>query len=205
MAPFPDLFILDLEASPSGQRATSNRLTTRDRSHISRSVIGVASILAISEEGKKATLRTLEGEEAAILAEIDDLLLKGQDHLLVTFNGTHFDLPLLRVRALVNHLFGLRAIGSIWNRPHQDVMKLFPGPLSLSGCSELLGLDIDERVMTRRQKCEADVVRTYLVWLHFTALTHGDGSVLLQGWRTLASDLSGPSLAHLVPLFDGLE
>ncbi len=205
MEGFPDLLVFDLEAAPPRPGSNGNRLSARDLNHVSRSVIGVSCCLAVSRAGESTEMTTVEGDEAHVLERFDAILAKHPDHELVTFNGTHFDIPLVRIRAIVNHQFELTSIGSLQTRTHHDVMKLFPAPLSLAGCSDLLGLDVDERILTRRQKCEADVVRTCLAWLHFTALTSADRSHLLTTWRTMARELRGSAFAHLRSLFEGMR
>ena len=105
----------------------------------------------------------------------------------------------------MHHLFNLGSIGSLRGRTHHDVMKLFAAPLSLAGCSDLLGLDVDVRALTQRQKCEADVVRTCLVWFHFAALSHGDGKYLLTAWQALSRNLRPGEFPHLAPLFEAIH
>ena len=202
---YPDLLVLDLEAAPARHGGNGNRLRTRDLNHISRSVLSVASVLQITGKGESVELRTFEGEEIEILQDVDQMLAAKPDHELVTFNGTHFDLPLLRIRSIVHHLFNLDSIGSLWGRTHHDVMKLFPGLRSLAGCSDLLGLDIDVRTMTQRQQCEADVVRTCLVWFHFAALSRRDGKYLLTAWQALSRNLGPAEFPHLASLFEAID
>lgn len=205
MNAYPDLLILDFEAAPAPPEGNGERLSTRDLKHISRSVLSVASVLEITGGGETAKLTSFEGEEIEILHEVDRMLAINRDHELVTFNGTHFDLPLLRIRSVVHHLFELDSIGSLRRRTHHDVMKLFAAPLSLAGCSDLLGLDVDVRAMSQRQKCEADVVRTCLVWFHFAALSHGDGKYLLTAWQALSRNLRPGEFPHLAPLFEAIH
>jgi len=110
---------------------------------------------------------------------------------LVTFNGSGFDLPVLRYRAMVN---GVSAPGlsarSYFNRYTEDALDLcdvlasfnpqcrasldeickvmhMPGkPYGFSG-SEVESYFRDGKILEIAAYCESDVINTYRVWLRY--------------------------------------
>jgi len=128
--------------------------------------------------------------EADLIASFADRLNELRP-CLVSFNGSGFDLPVLRYRAMVNKLSapGLYARG-YFKRYSDDAVDLcdvlasfsMQGKCKLDELSRILGLPgkpdgvdgskVAEYVATGRIQevadyCETDVVNTYRVWLRF--------------------------------------
>ena len=204
MTPGAHILALDLEVDPGGQSPGGpNPLGKTEIRNPVRSRIRMASLLLLDRNAGEAELNTFEGEERSVISSLSGSFSRWPDATIVTFNGMSFDIPILRGRALVNHVFD-RGLADLERRRHIDVRHAFPGKGSLAMISDLLGLDIDERTLSRRRKCEADVVRTVLVWMHLEAARTGRQEVLLCGWKLLARTLDGARYSHLSALFDGL-
>ncbi len=131
-----------------------------------------------------------ERSEAVLIASFADRLNELRP-CLVSFNGSGFDLPVLRYRAMVNRLSapGLYARG-YFKRYSDDAVDLCDvlasftnqGKCKLDELSRILGLPgkpdgvdgsmVAEYVATGRIQevadyCETDVVNTYRVWLRY--------------------------------------
>lgn len=204
MTPAVRILALDLEVDPGGQAPGGpNPLGKAEMRNPVRSRIRVGSLLLLDTTAGKAELNSFEGAERTVVSSLSRSFSHWPDATLITFNGMSFDIPILRGRALVNHVFD-QGIADLDRRQHIDVRHAFPGKGSLAMICDLLGLDVEERALSRRQKCEADVVRTVLVWLHLEAGRTGREEVLQCGWKLLAAALDSARHAHLAALFDGL-
>lgn len=193
--------ILDLEVDPgSDLPAGPNELSKRDLQDLGRSIIRVASVLRVDISIGHVTLSTFEGDEEAILRELDRVAAEDKDSVLVTFAGLRHDLPVIAARSMASLSFG-EGLASLFLRPHIDCHLALPGDASLAGICDLLGLDVVERFLTRSEKCEADVVRTLLILLHWKAFQLGDVDVLTDGWQVLVNSKDLQSRPHLAPLF----
>ncbi|KZX85959.1 hypothetical protein A3718_05480 [Erythrobacter sp. HI0019] len=134
---------------------------------------------------------------------------------IVTYNGTRYDLPLLRLRMLrwwtqsSDDLVSLQDARS----HHRDMMVAFPGPLgkapSLQDCCAMLGYAIHgpievagtNPVPPQRRKCECDVMGTAILYLYTRAESDG-GEALEANLRTLGDFLrkNCAGLPHLARL-----
>jgi predicted PolB exonuclease-like 3'-5' exonuclease len=161
--------------------------------HIYHSIVCIGALVA-SDKGSHWALEALGAPHvgdrtekeliSAFVAKID--ALKPQ---LVTFNGSGFDLPVLRYRAMVNEVSapGLSA-RPYFNRYTEDALDLcdvlasfnpqcrasldeiskvmgFPGkPDGIAG-SEVESYFHDGKIQEIAAYCESDVINTYQVWL----------------------------------------
>jgi predicted PolB exonuclease-like 3'-5' exonuclease len=124
--------------------------------------------------------------------------------ILVSYNGTFFDLPVLRYRAMVNSV----SAPGLYSRNYFaryaadavdlcDVLSSFNGSarvsldqlcktLSLPGKSEgIKGSDVEDYVSNGRirevaEYCESDVVNTFRIWLRYELFR---GSLDREGWE----------------------
>ncbi len=145
---------------------------------------------------------------------------------LVSFNGSGFDLPVLRYRAMVNRLSapGLYARG-YFKRYSDDAVDLCDvlasftsqGKCKLDELSRILGLPgkpdgvdgskVAEYVATARIQevadyCETDVVNTYRVWLRYELMRGAlTGTSFDQSERNLTDfiDARSSDRPHLAP------
>jgi len=146
---------------------------------------------------------------------------------LVTFNGSGFDLPVLRYRALVH---AIPATG-LYARPYFhrytddavdlcDVLSSFSSPakVTLHELCKVMGLpgkpggitgaDVDRyyregRIREIAEYCESDVLNTYRVWLRYELLRGGlsyEGFRLSEDKLTQFIAVRGNSKPHLTDL-----
>ena len=163
--------------------------------HIYHSIICIGALVAHQEEGhwKVDALgapHVGERTEKALISSFVDRIAELSPQL-VTFNGSSFDLPVLRYRAMVH---GVAAPGlslrPYFNRYTEDAIDLcdvlasfsFQGKATLHELCRVMGLagkpdgitggDVekffrDGRVREIAEYCESDVVNTYRVWLRY--------------------------------------
>ena len=163
--------------------------------HIYHSIICIGALVAHQEEGywKVDALgapHVGERNEKALISSFVDRIAELSPQL-VTFNGSSFDLPVLRYRAMVH---GVAAPGlslrPYFNRYTEDAIDLcdvlasfsFQGKATLQELCRVMGLpgkpdgiaggDVekffgDGRVREIAEYCESDVVNTYRVWLRY--------------------------------------
>jgi predicted PolB exonuclease-like 3'-5' exonuclease len=163
--------------------------------HIYHSIICIGALVAHREEGPwnvsaLGAPHAGERSEKALIASFVDRIAELSPQL-VTFNGSSFDLPVLRYRALVH---GVAAPGlsarPYFNRYTEDAVDLcdvlssfssqakvtlhelckvmgLPGkPNGISGV-EVEKFYLEGRIREIAEYCESDVVNTYRVWLRY--------------------------------------
>jgi 3'-5' exonuclease len=164
--------------------------------HIYHSIICIGALVAHREDGGRWTVDALgaphvgERSEKELIASIVDRIAALSPQL-VTFNGSSFDLPVLRYRAMVH---GIAAPGlslrSYFNRYTEDAVDLcdvlssfssqakatlhelcrvmgLPGkPDGMSG-AEVEKYYRDGHIRQIAEYCESDVLNTYRVWLRY--------------------------------------
>jgi predicted PolB exonuclease-like 3'-5' exonuclease len=161
--------------------------------HIYHSIICIGALVAHREDGHW-TVAALgaphvgERSEKALISAFVDRIAELSPQL-VTFNGSSFDLPVLRYRALVH---GVAAAGlssrPYFNRYTDDAVDLCDvlssynsqGKVTLHELCRVMGLpgkpdgisgaDVERyyregRIREIAEYCESDVVNTYRVWL----------------------------------------
>jgi 3'-5' exonuclease len=164
--------------------------------HIYHSIICIGALVAHREEGSRWTVDALgaphvgERSEKELIASFVDRIAELSPQL-VTFNGSSFDLPVLRYRAMVH---GVAAPGlsarPYFNRYTEDAIDLcdvlssfssqskttphelcrvmgLPGkPDAISG-AEVEKYYRDGHIREIAEYCESDVLNTYRVWLRY--------------------------------------
>jgi predicted PolB exonuclease-like 3'-5' exonuclease len=163
--------------------------------HIYHSIICIGALVAHREDGRW-TVTALgaphvgERSEKALISSFVDRIAELSPQL-VTFNGSSFDLPVLRYRALVH---GVAAPGlsarPYFNRYTEDAVDLCDVLSSFSSQAKatlhelcrvmglpgkpdgISGADVERyyregRIREIAEYCESDVVNTYRVWLRY--------------------------------------
>jgi len=174
--------------------------------HIYHSIICIGALVA-HQDGGRWTIDALgaphvgERPEKALIASFVDRIAELSPQL-VTFNGSSFDLPVLRYRAMV-HAIAAPGLSSrpYFNRYTDDAIDLcdvlssfsFQGKATLHELCRVMGLpgkpqgigggDVEKfyregRIREIAEYCESDVVNTYRVWLRYELfrgrLSHAD-------------------------------
>jgi 3'-5' exonuclease len=161
--------------------------------HIYHSIICIGALVAHREDGRWAVTalgapHVGERTEKALISSFVDRIAELLPQL-VTFNGSSFDLPILRYRAMVH---GVAALGlssrPYFNRYTEDAVDLCDvlssynsqGKVTLHELCRVMGLPgkpdgigggevekfyRDGRIREIAEYCESDVVNTYRVWL----------------------------------------
>jgi predicted PolB exonuclease-like 3'-5' exonuclease len=194
----PDLKGFAAANGHEGKPDDEVRAAMRDRfpKHIYHSIVCIGALIARLDEGGAWYLQALgaphigERSEQALISAFVDRIAELSPQL-VTFNGSSFDLPVLRYRAMVNRVSapGL-AMRHYFNRYTEeavdlcDVLASFSprGKASLHEICRVMGLpgkpnDInggeveqyyrDGRIREIAEYCESDVINTYRVWLRY--------------------------------------
>jgi len=169
-------------------------------------------------------------DEPTLLARLDAALAHGP--LLVGFNTSGFDVPVLRYRALATgvampHLLGLggRQYTHRYSAAHVDLCERLSGfraspPPSLAEACALLGipakgamtgLDVEPAIAAGRMAevsayCETDVAATWLLWLRWMQAT---GAMPAEATRdsmaAFARWAEQDGRAHLAPLGEAAQ
>jgi 3'-5' exonuclease len=161
--------------------------------HIYHSIICIGALVAHWEDGRWTVIalgapHVGERPEKALISSFVDRIAELSPQL-VTFNGSSFDLPVLRYRALIH---GVTAPGlsarPYFNRYTEDAVDLCDllssyssqGKVTLHELCRVIGLPgkpdgisggevekfyLDGRIREIAEYCESDVVNTYRVWL----------------------------------------
>ena len=163
--------------------------------HIYHSIICIGALVAHREndswrvDGLGAPSVATRSEKELIASFVDKIA--GLQPQLVTFNGSSFDLPVLRYRAMVN---GISAPGlasrAYFNRYSEDAVDLCDvlasfspqAKATLHEMSRVMGLpgkpsgihggEVEKyyregKIREIADYCESDVVNTYRVWLRY--------------------------------------
>ena len=164
--------------------------------HIYHSIICIGALIARLDESGVWLIQSVgaphvgERSEKALISSFVNRIATLAPRL-VTFNGSSFDLPVLRYRAMVNGVSapGL-AMRPYFNRYTEDAVDLcdvlasfsLQGKASLHELSRVMGLpgkpnEINGRDVERYYRegrirdiadyCEGDVLNTYRVWLRY--------------------------------------
>jgi predicted PolB exonuclease-like 3'-5' exonuclease len=163
--------------------------------HIYHSIICIGALVAHQEDGRwivdaVGAPHVGERPEKALISSFVDRIAELTPQL-VTFNGSSFDLPVLRYRAMVH---GVAAPGlslrPYFNRYTEDAVDLcdllssfsYHGKATLHELCRVMGLPgkpdgmsgnevekyyRDGRIAEIAEYCESDVVNTYRVWLRY--------------------------------------
>jgi 3'-5' exonuclease len=163
--------------------------------HIYHSIVCIGALVAHREEGRWAVTalgapRVGERSEKALISSFVDRIAELLPQL-ITFNGSSFDLPVLRYRALVQSVPapGL-SLRPYFNRYTEDAVDLCdvlssfssPSKVTLHELCRVMGLPgkpdgmngggvekyyREGRIREIAEYCESDVVNTYRVWLRY--------------------------------------
>ena len=163
--------------------------------HIYHSIICIGALIAHQEDGVWAidalgAPHIGERSEKTLIASFVDRIAELSPQL-VTFNGSSFDLPVLRYRAMVHAVAapGL-SLRPYFNRYTEDAVDLcdvlssfsFQGKSTLHELCRVMGLPgkpgeisggevekyyRDGHINEIAEYCESDVVNTYRVWLRY--------------------------------------
>jgi predicted PolB exonuclease-like 3'-5' exonuclease len=163
--------------------------------HIYHSIICIGALVAHREESRwvvdaLGAPHVGERSEKALISSFVDRIAELSPQL-VTFNGSSFDLPVLRYRGMV-HAVAAPGLSSrpYFNRYTEDAIDLcdllssfsFQGKATLHELCRVMGLpgkpdgmgggDVEKyyregRIREIAAYCEGDVVNTYRVWLRY--------------------------------------
>jgi predicted PolB exonuclease-like 3'-5' exonuclease len=200
--------------------------------HIYHSIICIGALIAQREDGHW-TITALgaphvgDRPEKALISSFVDRIAELSPQL-VTFNGSSFDLPVLRYRALVH---GVAAPGlssrPYFNRYTEDAVDLCDVLSSFSSQAKVTlhelcrviglpgkpdginGADVESyyregRIREIAEYCESDVVNTYRVWLRYELFR---GRLSAPGFEASEANLiefiktrgnTKPHLSHLM-------
>jgi predicted PolB exonuclease-like 3'-5' exonuclease len=200
--------------------------------HIYHSIVCIGALVAHQVEGRwkvdaLGAPHVGERSEKALIAAFVDRIAELSPQL-VTFNGSSFDLPVLRYRAMVHGVAAPRlSLRPYFNRYTEDAIDLcdvlssfsFQGKATLHELCRVMGLpgkpdgiaggDVekffrDGRVREISEYCESDVVNTYRVWLRYElfrgrlSLTDFEGSEMELTAFITARGSTKPHLAELM-------
>jgi predicted PolB exonuclease-like 3'-5' exonuclease len=191
----PDLKGFAVANAHEGKSDDEVRVAMGDKfpKHIYHSIICIGALIAHQDGGQWAidalgAPHVGERSEKALIASFVDRIGELSPQL-VTFNGSSFDLPVLRYRAMVH---GVTAPGlssrQYFNRYTEDAVDLCDvlssfspqGKVTLHELCRVMGLPgkpdgigggevekfyLDGRIREIAEYCESDVVNTYRVWL----------------------------------------
>lgn len=167
-----------------------------------------------------ATVTCAPSEETSFYADVDRLLPTGPTS--VSYNGSGFDLPVLRLGAMAAQRFeapGLSAHAQDrrYGDKHADLAELFSGyggtrRVPLSELCARLGIPVKTavhggdvgqlwragEVETVKRYVQEDVIATYILWLHWCAFRAGDEKLIAVPLADLVAWIERtPALAHL--------
>jgi 3'-5' exonuclease len=182
--------------------------------HIYHSIICIGALVAHQDNDRwivdaLGAPHVGERSEQALISSFVDRIAQLSPQL-VTFNGTSFDLPILRYRAMVH---GVAAPGlslrPYFNRYTEDAVDLcdllssfnFQGKATLHELCRVMGLPgkpdgmsggevekcyHDGRIREIAEYCEGDVINTYRIWLRYELFR---GRLSDGGFRASESNL----------------
>lgn len=203
-----NVIVWDLETVPDrGAFAAANGLSGKtDREireaigdkfpkHIYHSIVCIGALVAHHDQGRwlvdalGAPHVGERSEKELITAFVDKIAELNPQ--LITFNGNTFDLPVLRYRAMINHVSAPGLASRLYfNRYTEDALDLCDAlssfsaqaKASLNEMSKVMGLRgkpdgidgsevgrffLDGNIKEIADYCETDIVNTYQIWLRY--------------------------------------
>lgn len=218
----PVLCVLDVETAPARDAGPRSSRLVPVGGESSDHALVCASVLTVVGDGTGPggiDIQTVtDRDEGALVAMVDALLPRPDaGGTLVTFNGTHHDLVVLRARAMATWSLAVPSLAG-WcagGGAHRDLMlDLSAGgrarwPSLAAACG---ALGVPAKVLPPRRRREdaatmlanqCDVVATYLLHLHLEAFEASDPRSLAARWVALADAFGGADAAeHLLPYAD---
>ena len=205
-------FVLDIETGvcESSYNASGNRLKS-PISHTCLNEVRSIAVLACEPEleGWRYQLESRDLNEKDNLSFLGAFLGSSPSAPLVTYNGIKHDLKVVQIRSMRHGLFS-PSLADLHTRRHVDVLHLSGGNQSLSSLVAALYLGrLDRSHLSRtviseiRQKCEYDVVATYLCLMHFVSFQENYPVALFAAWKSLTNHFlkihrGGSHLSHLL-------
>ena len=158
------------------------------------------------QESKGLTLLSrFSDDEPALLRALSEAMAdKCAEGTIITFNGSAYDLPIIRRRAIRHLLFDLFGLHNLTNVRHIDLLTEM-GNGSQKACGSLsdrcavYSIDCDpyhvaqrpERMTRAERKCQIDVAATFMLLLHELSSVHETPDILASGWDALEHMLAG--------------
>jgi 3'-5' exonuclease len=193
----PDLHAFAVANGLSGKTDNEIREAIGDRfpKHIYHSIVCIGALVAHHDQGRwlvdalGAPHVGERSEKELITAFVDKIAELNPQ--LITFNGNTFDLPVLRYRAMVNHVSAPGLASRLYfNRYTEDALDLCDAlssfgaqaKASLNEMSKVMGLPgkpdgidgsevhrffLQGNVKEIAHYCETDIVNTYRIWLRY--------------------------------------
>jgi hypothetical protein len=208
---FPDedipLIALDIETRPMMRDDPVRLSVAKAASYSNLQVITAIAMLTVAESDDDQVV-VFSGAEDRMLTDLDRALSRSANHMLLTFNGMRHDLPIIELRAIHLGLFGHPGLSGLQARRHLDLMRLIPFPCSLEALAASTNLSppLTQAGLTAPEKCELDVLTTYLAYLQLREFRTGNTARLMRLWRGLANDIRERRRAgHLAHLFRDID
>jgi 3'-5' exonuclease len=186
---------LPLRVSSTCHREIREAIGDKFPKHIYHSIVCIGALVAHHDQGRwlvdalGAPHVGERSEKELITAFVDKIAELNPQ--LITFNGNTFDLPVLRYRAMVNHVSAPGLASRLYfNRYTEDALDLCDAlssfsaqaKASLNEMSKVMGLRgkpdgidgsevgrffLDGNIKEIADYCETDIVNTYQIWLRY--------------------------------------
>lgn len=212
------IVVLDIETGvcEASYQASGNRLRSPINHTCLNEVRSLAVLACVPEpDGWCYELESRDLSEKDNLAFLGAFLGRWPAASLVTYNGFKHDLKVVQIRSMRHALFS-PSLAELHARRHVDVLHLSGGNQSLTSLIAALNLGRINRshsprtaISAIRQKCEYDVVATYLCMMHFISFREGCPGTLFAAWRSLTNHFlkvhcGGAHLSHLLRPASGM-